>query len=592
MTKPSKKAIDDWKALPWKKFQKNVFRLQIRIFKARKKGDHKRVRQLQKLLLNSKAAKYLAVRQVTQLNQGKATTGIDGKTALNCKERMQLAEQLTSGWKSWKHQKLRRVLIPKKDGTQRKLGIPTIGDRAYQCLLKYALEPAAEATFHENSYGFRPGRGAHDVQKQIFNNLRSKSNGASKTILEMDIEKCFDNIDHKYLMSRLELPPIAIRGLKLAIKAGVRGEFPRSEMGTPQGGVISPLLANIALNGIERITATKGITCLRYADDLIFICKPGKHHTSEATAKLVKAEVDMALSQIGLRIKESKTRIVKTTEGFDFLGWNFTVKPNGKFTSTPTKESTQKLKAKIKALMKDSRFTLEQRIDKCGSLIRGWRNYHRYCDMSKYDLWSAALWTWRYIRKQGSYDKQRTDEALKRAFPSVPWKVNDHINVKGDKSPFDGDFIYWAKRENKNYSGIHTSLLKQQNHKCNACGLLFLSGDRVELHHMDGNHDNWQKSNLELLHRQCHQHKPVHTEARVARNLTPEGEESRYRLGAVCGESRTYSSEREVSPGNRGIDSNTKRPRSSELGKNEKSTAINLFGGSNCKLQIVKMLGS
>jgi retron-type reverse transcriptase len=153
MTK-SKKAIDDWKALPWKKFQKTVFRLQIRIFKARKKSDHKRVRQLQKLLLNSKAAKYLAVRQVTQLNQGKSTAGVDGKTALNCKERMQLAEQLTSGWKSWKHQKLRRVSIPKKDGTQRKLGIPTIGDRAYQCLLKHALEPAAEATFHENSYGF------------------------------------------------------------------------------------------------------------------------------------------------------------------------------------------------------------------------------------------------------------------------------------------------------------------------------------------------------------------------------------------------------------------------------------------------------
>jgi RNA-directed DNA polymerase len=148
---------DDWKALPWKKFQLCVFRLQTRIFKARKNGDHRLVRKLQKLLLNSKAAKYLAVRQVTQLNQGKATAGIDGKVALNPKERLQLAEQVQSGWKSWEHQKLRRVHIPKKDGTQRKLGIPTIGDRAYQCLLKYALEPVAEATFHRNSYGFRPG---------------------------------------------------------------------------------------------------------------------------------------------------------------------------------------------------------------------------------------------------------------------------------------------------------------------------------------------------------------------------------------------------------------------------------------------------
>lgn len=152
-----KMEVDNWKALPWKRFPKVVFRLQTRIYKARKNGDRKLVNKLQKLLLNSKAAKYLAVRQVTQLNQGKATAGVDGKTALNCKERMQLTQDLLTGWKKWEHRKLRRVNIPKKDGTQRKLGIPTIGDRAYQCLLKYALEPAAEATFHGNSYGFRPG---------------------------------------------------------------------------------------------------------------------------------------------------------------------------------------------------------------------------------------------------------------------------------------------------------------------------------------------------------------------------------------------------------------------------------------------------
>ena len=144
--------VDNWKALPWKRFQKIVFSLQTRIFKARKNGDRKLVTKLQKLLLNSKAAKYLAVRQVTQLNQGKATAGVDGKTALNCKERMQLAQDLANSWKKWEHRKLRRVSIPKKDGTKRKLGIPTIGDRAYQCLLKFALEPAAEATFSGDSY--------------------------------------------------------------------------------------------------------------------------------------------------------------------------------------------------------------------------------------------------------------------------------------------------------------------------------------------------------------------------------------------------------------------------------------------------------
>ncbi len=510
----NRKAIDDWKALPWKKFQKVVFRLQTRIFKARKNGDHKLARKLQKLLLNSKAAKYLAVRQVTQLNQGKSTAGIDGKTALNCKERMQLAEQVQSGWKNWEHQKLRRVHIPKKDGTQRKLGIPTIGDRAYQCLLKYALEPVTEATFHGNSYGFRPGRSTHDVQKRLFQALNSQYKGASKIILEMDIEKCFDQIDHQAILDRVELPKVAIKGLRRAIKAGVRGEFPRSEMGTPQGGVISPLLANIALNGIETIYEDKGATCLRYADDLVYICKPGTN------PEHVKFYVSRFLKLRGLQIKESKTRIVKTTDGFDFLGWHFAVKPKGKFISTPTKEATIRVKSKVKETMKDSRFTLEQRISKCGSIVRGWRNYNRYCDMTGHSLWSINHWTWKFIRKQGRYDRQGTNKALERAFPRVSWKINAHINVISDKSVFDGDLTYWAKRENKNYSGTSASILKQQNHKCNACGLTFFSGDKVELHHIDGNHDNWKLTNMEMLHRHCHQHKPIHGEARVARNLS------------------------------------------------------------------------
>lgn len=504
--------VDNWKALPWKKFQKTVFRLQVRIFKARKNGNHKLVRKLQKLLLSSKAAKYLAVRQVTQLNQGKATAGVDGKTALNPKERMQLTSDLISGWKSWKHQALRRVLIPKKDGTQRKLGIPTIRDRAYQCLLKYALEPAAEATFYGNSYGFRPGRSAHDVQKRLFAALNSQGKGITKTILEMDIEKCFDRISHEAIMSKVQLPEAAQTGLRRAIKAGVRGEFPASTVGTPQGGVISPLLANIALNGIEEIGG-KDVTCLRYADDLVYIFKPG------VNPSLVMSQVASFLAPRGLRIKESKTRVVATTEGFDFLGWNFKVKPNGKFISTPAKDSTKKVKAKVKETMKDSRFTLEQRIAKCGSLIRGWRNYNQFCDMSTDYLWAQALWTWKFIRKQGRYDRQGTTGVMDKAFPSVSWKVNDHINVIGDKSVFDGNLPYWAKRGNKNYSGIHASLLKNQNYKCQACGLTFLSDDKVELHHRDGNHANWKKSNLEMLHRHCHQHMPIHGEARVARNL-------------------------------------------------------------------------
>jgi RNA-directed DNA polymerase len=151
------KPSDKWKIIPWRKLRKIVFRLQVRIFKAQKNGNLRLVRRLQKLLLSSRAAKLLAIRQVTQLNMGRKTAGVDGKKALETAQRLALFEVLVKNWKQWNHQPLKRVWIPKADGTKRGLGIPTIADRAYQCLLKYALEPATEAIFNANSFGFRPG---------------------------------------------------------------------------------------------------------------------------------------------------------------------------------------------------------------------------------------------------------------------------------------------------------------------------------------------------------------------------------------------------------------------------------------------------
>lgn len=145
---------------------------------------------LQKLILKSKAARFLAIRQVTQLNAGKKTAGIDGKKALNFKERFELEELLKTSSNNWKHQGLRAIPIPKKDGSNRMLKIPTIADRCWQCLAKYALEPAHEATFHEKSYGFRAGRSAHDAQKVLFHNLNSQAKGINKRVIELDIEKC------------------------------------------------------------------------------------------------------------------------------------------------------------------------------------------------------------------------------------------------------------------------------------------------------------------------------------------------------------------------------------------------------------------
>lgn len=230
---------ESWKNTPWKKFQRDLFRLQKRVYKAIQVGDTRKATSLQRLILKSTAARAMAVRQVTQLNAGKKTPGVDGKASLSFEERLELIEELRANGGNWKHQKLREIPIPKKDGTFRTLKVPTMVDRAWQCLAKYALEPAHEATFHARSYGFRAGRAAHNAQKFLFDNLHSRVKGIEKRVIELDIEKCFDRISHESIMDRL----IAPKGIKLGVfrclKAGVNPEYP--EQGTPQGGVVTPL---------------------------------------------------------------------------------------------------------------------------------------------------------------------------------------------------------------------------------------------------------------------------------------------------------------------------------------------------------------
>lgn len=514
--KTLKFCADEWKSLPWKEFQKNLFRLQHRIFKAAKDGDIQKVKKLQSLLLGSKGPKYLAVRQVTQLNAGKKTAGVDKVNSLNPKERLQLVTELNF-MKDWKHRKLRRVYIPKPNGKQRPLGIPTIRDRAMQCLVKYALEPVYESQLPDGSYGFRPAHSTWDVQNRLFQNLKSSANGRTKRILELDIEGCFDNINHQVMLKLSTLPGVAKKFLRSALEAGVLKERDKTLVGTPQGGVISPLLCNIALHGVEdlnnaKIKGQKFQRGLRYADDMVFILMPG-----ENGKELLRKVIDF-LQTRGLRAEPAKTRIISATDGFDFLGWHFRVKAkNGKFTCYPSNKNRKEMIRKMKSTLKDSRYKIEDRLKRLKVIYRGWWNYHRFSDLGQINLWSIRKWVFKYLTKSTKMDYAERIGHIESIFNGHSYKMNRHSAIRGDKSVYDGDLVFWAQKNSKHYSGPLATALKSQGYRCKACNLRFKGDDWIELHHINGINNDFRLSNVEALHRTCHQYQPVHREKLLMR---------------------------------------------------------------------------
>ena len=507
MVRHSDNASELWKKLPWKKFRQDLFRLQKRVWKAVSVGDKRKAKYLQKLILKSKAAIYLAIRQVTQLNAGKKTAGVDGKASLTFEERFGLSNELESKVNTWKHNKLREIPIPKKDGTIRMLKVPTIADRAWQCLAKYALEPAHEATFHAKSYGFRTGRSAHDAQRMLYNNLNSQANGIDKRVIELDIEKCFDRINHSSIMEQLIAPKGIKTGIFRCLKSGVNPGYP--EQGTPQGGVVSPLLANIALNGIEGIHSyqkkgwtkgTKTEPTIRYADDMVVILQP------QDDAEEILKRISQFLAERGLRVSEKKTKLTATTDGFDFLGWHFYVQNNGKFRSIPSVDNFKAFRKKVKAIVNNSNYGASDKTKNLAPLVRGWRNYHRYCKMDggRFSLYYIQNRTFKVFNKEKKQNRHTSKKLLDKAFPTVPYAEHKFVMVRGNKSPYDGDLTYWSERNSKLYGGTTSIVLKRQNHSCARCGLKTTSEEQVHLHHKDGNHGNWKFNNLEALHESCH----------------------------------------------------------------------------------------
>ncbi len=337
-----------------------------------------------------------------------------------------------------------------------------------------------------------------------------------------------DRISHSAIMDKIIAPNKLKLGIFRSLKAGVNPEFP--EQGTPQGGVCSPLLANIALDGIEEVqpkgigrtypklhywkkngepyyNQKRAVTGVRYADDMVFVLqdtKDEKHNEIQVQGLLTSLKE--FLHERGMELSSEKTKLTEPTKGFDFLGWNFKIRRNGKFKSRPSKENFQKFKEKVKAIVNSSNMGATEKATKLAPIVRGWRKYHKYCDMSnaRDKLWHISHRAFQVFNKETKQNRHTSKELVEKAFPKVPYSINSHVTVFRDKSPFDGDFIYWSKRKSKLYDGDVSRTLKKQNHKCASCGLKFLPEDEIHLHHKDGNHNNWKWNNLEVLHASCH----------------------------------------------------------------------------------------
>ena len=539
----SSRLPNNWHAIDWRLVDQQVRTMQMRIAKATQENDWRRVKALQRSLIRSFAARALAVRRVTE-NQGKRTAGVD-RELWDTPTRKWVAVSALKQQRGYRPQPLRRVFIPKANGKERPLGIPTMKDRAMQALHLLSLEPVVESQSDPNSYGFRRNRSTADAMSQLFVCLSQKA--AARWVLEADIEGCFDHINHEWLVNHVCMDKEI---LNKWLKAGVvyKGQLASTEEGTPQGGIISPTLANVALNGLEtelqsHLRAKVGVwkvqklkvNVVRYADDFVITGA-----SQDLLENEVRPWVEAFLAQRGLRLSPTKTRVTHIDQGFDFLGWNFR-KYKGTLLIKPSKKNVRAFYEKVKGIVRTHLMVKQaDLIQKLNPVLRGWAQYHHPVvakeTFSKVDSllwWRLTRWarrrhpkkTARWVTKNyWSTVEERTEFAVwtgskdgepqwKRLYRLADTEIVRHKKVKGGFNPFDPAWEAYGEDlrsqrllKSMAYRKQWASLFLSQQGKCVRCGQAITEETGWHDHHLiekvKGGSDSL--SNRVLLHPVCH----------------------------------------------------------------------------------------